>query len=68
MVRGFRLVDGRASYGIRLSTMAIGFPLHFDWSWRTLGNKEWEDIKFHRDGGSAVFRKPKFSMWIGYDW
>ena len=67
-VDGLRLVDGRASYGISLSTMAIGFPIHFDWSWRTLGNKQWEDIKFHLDGGSAAFRKPKFSMWIGYDW
>ena len=63
-----RLVDSRASYGISLSTMAIGFPLHFDWSWRTLMNKQWEDIVYHLDGGSAEFRKPKFTMWIGYDW
>jgi hypothetical protein len=67
-VDGFRLVDGRASYGISLSTMAIGFPLHFDWSWRTLMNKQWEDVNFHLQGGSEEFRKPKFTMWIGYDW
>jgi outer membrane protein assembly factor BamA len=67
-VEGFRLVDSRASYGISLSTMAIGFPLHFDWSWRTLMNKGWEDVVYHLDGGSAEFRKPKFTMWIGYDW
>ncbi len=67
-VSGFRLVDSRASYGISLSTMAIGFPLHFDWSWRTLMNKEWEDIVYHLDGGSEEFRRPKFTMWIGYDW
>ena len=48
--------------------MAIGFPLHFDWSWRTLMNKEWEDIVYHLDGGSEEFRRPKFTMWIGYDW
>ena len=67
-ISGFRLQDGRASYGISLSTMAIGFPLHFDWSWRTLFNKDYEDVVFHMDGGSAAFRKPKFTMWIGYDW
>jgi hypothetical protein len=67
-VSGLRLVDGRASYGISLSTFALGFPLHFDWSWRTLFNKEWEDVTFHLQGGSEEFRRPKFTMWIGYDW
>lgn len=74
-ISGFRFVDSRASYGISLSTMAIGFPLHFDWSWRTLMNRGWEDIVYYQnaiaDGmssGSAWLRKPKFTMWIGYDW
>jgi hypothetical protein len=67
LVDGFRLVDSRASYGISLQTFALGFPVHFDWSWRTLFNKEWEDVVFAADGGSANFRKPKFTMWIGYD-
>jgi hypothetical protein len=67
-VSGLRLVDGRASYGISLSTFALGFPVHFDWSWRTLLNKEWEDVVFHMQGGSEEFRRPKFTMWIGYDW
>jgi len=67
-VDGLRLVDGRGSYGISLSTFALGFPLHFDWSWRTLFNKEWEDVTFHLQGGSQEFRRPKFTMWIGYDW
>jgi len=67
-VSGLRLVDGRASYGISLATFALGFPVHFDWSWRTLLNKEWEDVQFHLQGGSEAFRKPKFTMWIGYDW
>jgi hypothetical protein len=67
-VDGFRLVDGRGSYGISLSTFALGFPLHFDWSWRTLFNKDWEDVTFHLSGGSETFRRPKFTMWIGYDW
>ncbi|MBA3269950.1 MAG: PD40 domain-containing protein, partial [Acidobacteria bacterium] len=66
-VSGFRLVDSRASYGISLQTFALGFPVHFDWSWRTLFNRDWEDVVFVRDGGSSVFRKPKFTMWIGYD-
>jgi hypothetical protein len=66
-VSGLRLVDARASYGISLQTFALGFPVHFDWSWRTLLNRDWEDVVFARDGGSAAFRKPKFTMWIGYD-
>jgi len=67
-VDGLRLVDGRGSYGISLSTFALGFPLHFDWSWRTLFNRDWEDVTFHLQGGSEEFRRPKFTMWIGYDW
>jgi hypothetical protein len=67
LVSGFRLVDARAAYGISLQTFALGFPVHFDWSWRTLFNPEWEDVEFALQGGSAAFRKPKFTMWIGYD-
>ena len=66
-VSGFRLVDSRASYGISLQTFALGFPVHFDWSWRTLFNEHWENVLFFRQGGSEAFRKPKFTMWIGYD-
>jgi outer membrane protein assembly factor BamA len=73
-VNGFRLVDGRASYGLGLETFALGFPIHFDWSWRTLMNKGWEDYIYAYnatlDGdssGSHWLRKPKFSVWIGYD-
>jgi len=67
LVEGFRLHDSRASYGVGLQTFALGFPVHFDWSWRTLFNKDWEDVEFSLVGGSSAFRKPKFSMWIGYD-
>jgi hypothetical protein len=42
-ISGFRLQDGRASYGLGLETFALGFPIHFDWSWRTLFNRSWED-------------------------
>ena len=47
------------------------------WSWRTLLNRQWEDLIFRScnqtgadivctpDGGS--FRKMKFDFWIGYD-
>jgi hypothetical protein len=66
-ISGFRLRDGRASYGLGLETFALGFPIHFDWAWRTLFNKEWEDQAFAQFGGSSEFRKPKFSVWIGYD-
>jgi outer membrane protein assembly factor BamA len=71
-VSGFRLKDGRASYGLGLETFALGFPIHFDWSWRTLFNRDWEDVLFapapgENGGGSAEFRKPRFAVWIGYD-
>jgi hypothetical protein len=66
-ISGFRLVDGRASYGVGLETFALGFPIHFDWSWRTMFNKQWEDAVFAADGGSSKFRRAKFNIWIGYD-
>jgi outer membrane protein assembly factor BamA len=71
-VDGFRLVDARASYGIGLETFALGFPIHFDWAWKTLFNKDYERIKFFNylnpsEDGSEAFRKVKFSVWIGYD-
>jgi hypothetical protein len=67
VIDGLRLVDARASYGVGLETFALGFPIHFDWSWKTLLNKEWEDLRFAAFGGSSAFRKPKFAVWIGYD-
>lgn len=66
-VGGFRLIDGRASYGIGLETFALGFPIHFDWSRRTLFNRAWEDLLFGAGGGSGRFRKTVFDVWIGYD-
>jgi hypothetical protein len=66
-IEGFRLEDGRASYGLGLETFALGFPIHFDWSWRTLFNQAWENVVFASDGGSAKFRRPRFAVWIGYD-
>jgi outer membrane protein assembly factor BamA len=66
-IEGFRLRDSFASYGIGLETFALGFPVHFDWSYRTLFNKAWEDYKFAADGGSSAFRKARFTAWIGYD-
>ena len=73
-IGGLKLVDGRASYGVGLETFALGFPIHFDWSWRTLFNRAWEDLVFAYPAsangvasGSEWFRKVKFSMWIGYD-
>jgi len=66
-ISGLRLEDGRASYGLGLETFALGFPIHFDWSWRTLLNKDWENYVFSGSGGSSAFRKPRFAVWIGYD-
>ncbi len=67
LISGFRLKDARASYGIGLETFALGFPIHFDWSWRTLFNKDWEDALYGLRGGSGWFRKARFDVWIGYD-
>lgn len=64
---GFRLKDARASYGIGLQSFLLGFPMHFDWSWKTQFNKDYEDILYYYYGGSEAFRKVKFSFWIGYD-
>jgi hypothetical protein len=74
-ISGFRLRDARASYGIGLETFALGFPIHFDWSWRTMFNKSWEnavnatydDILNGTNTGGDKWRKPRFSVWIGYD-
>ncbi|MBI3492825.1 MAG: PD40 domain-containing protein [Acidobacteria bacterium] len=74
-INGFRLKDGRASYGLGLETFALGFPIHFDWSWRTTFNAAWEDVVFAGQNGCSVtgqgcsdaWRKPRFAVWIGYD-
>jgi len=76
-VSGFRLKDGRAAYGLGLETFALGFPIHFDWSWRTTFNQAWEQIAFSCSegltstgqciSGAADFRRPRFAVWIGYD-
>ena len=65
VVDGFRLVDGRASYGFGLQSFLLGFPMHFDWSWRSLMNRDYEDAVFI--GGSDAFRRARFTFWIGYD-
>ncbi|MBI4348542.1 MAG: PD40 domain-containing protein [Elusimicrobia bacterium] len=64
-VNGFRLNDARASYGFGIQTNVIGLPMHFDWSYKTLFNKEYEQIVSQRTG--EQFRKRQFSFWIGYD-
>jgi Tol biopolymer transport system component len=74
-ISGFRLRDARASYGFGLETFALGFPIHFDWSYRTLFNKNWENALFATqedlltgtNNGGNSWRKARFSFWIGYD-
>jgi outer membrane protein assembly factor BamA len=65
-ITGFRLQDSRASYGVGLETFVLGFPMHFDWSWRTMFNHAWEDAYFG-PAVAAEWRKARFSFWIGYD-
>ena len=43
------------SYGIGLESSLLGFPMHFDWSWKTLFNRDWEDVLFAAD---AWFEDP----------
>jgi outer membrane protein assembly factor BamA len=76
-VNGFRLVDSQASYGLGLQTAILGFPIHFDWAWKTHFNRLYEDVIYFyqasqidptgRVRGSDLFRKVKFQFWIGYD-
>ncbi len=49
-ISGFRLLDARGSYGISMQTFALGFPIHFDWSWKTLFSREWEDVVYSPAG------------------
>ena len=59
--------DGRASYGVGLETFALGFPIHFDWAWRSLFNEQWENVLFASQRGSNKFREAQVAIWIGYD-
>lgn len=66
-VSGFRLKDGRGSYGFGLMSFALGFPVHFDWTFRTLMNPQWEDVAYAAIGGSREFRRSRFQLWVGFD-
>ena len=76
-VSGLRLVDGRASYGFGLQSFLLGFPMHFDFSWRTLFDREWEGALFRSCAqtsnasidcvASNEFREMEIDFWIGYD-
>ena len=46
-------MDARASYGIGLETFALGFPVHLDWSWRTLLNKDWKTCGLRHSAAAA---------------
>lgn len=67
IVSGFRLKDARASYGFGLQSFMLGFPMHFDWAWKTQFNRDYENLVYAFRGGSSAFRKARFSFWIGYD-
>ena len=62
-ISGFRLRDGRASYGVGLESFLLGFPIHFDFAWRTLFNKDWEDALFA--GRAAAARSASRSSRCG---
>jgi hypothetical protein len=48
--------------------------MHFDFSWKTLIDQQWEDALFAAQAaangyssGHAWFRQMHFGFWIGYD-
>jgi Tol biopolymer transport system component len=50
---GWRLVDGRASYGFGVQLFFLGYPMHFDWT-------KFTDFAVTSEGWD-------FNFWIGYD-
>ncbi len=52
-VSGWRLQDGRASWGFGLQLFFLGYPMHFDWTKLT-------DLK-------VASRNTRFDFWIGFD-
>ena len=52
-VTGWRLQDGRASWGFGLQLFFLGYPMHFDWV-------KYTDFATTSDGWD-------FNFWIGYD-
>jgi len=52
-VTGWRLQDGRASWGFGLEMFFLGYPLHFDWT-------KYTDFATTSQGWD-------FGFWIGYD-
>jgi outer membrane protein assembly factor BamA len=52
-VTGWRLQDGRASWGFGLQLFFLGYPLHFDWT-------KYTDFATQSPGWD-------FNFWLGYD-
>ena len=52
-VTGWRLQDGRASWGFGLQLFFLGYPMHFDWT-------KYTDFATTSQGWD-------FNFWIGYD-
>ena len=52
-VTGWRLQDGRASWGFGLQLFFLGYPMHFDWTKIT-------DLQ-------VVSHTSRFDFWIGFD-
>jgi hypothetical protein len=52
-VSGWRLEDGRASWGFGLQLFFLGYPLHFDWT-------KYTDFSTQSPGWD-------FNFWLGYD-
>ena len=64
------VVDGSGSstlalYGVGLETFALGFPIHFDWAWKTLFNRDWEDAPLQAVWRERRVPEGEVSVWIG---
>ena len=82
-VSGFRLVDGRASYGFGLESFLLGFPMHFLTSRGGRSSTRGGRTRSSTSDAAALgipagnanglspghlfFRKMQFGFWIGYD-
>lgn len=64
-IKGLRLQDARAAYGFGIESFILGMPIHVDWSWKTLFNKEWEAAVAQSTG--EQFRQRRVSFWMGFD-
>ena len=62
-----RMISATSRYA-GIDPVLIGLASAFDLeAVSALFNEQWENVLFAPLGGSNEFRKPRFAVWIGYD-